>query len=75
MVLSPLDAVLKKLRLSDSAFAAKCGKHRTEIWAYRHLTRSPNTHTSVAIVAALRKLGVEMAVEDLLCKRPSKKAA
>lgn len=75
MALSTLDATLKKLRLKDGEFAELCGKHRTEIWAYRHRTRTPNHQTAIQIIDALSKLGVEMTLEELYSKRPSKKAA
>lgn len=75
MPASRLHTELKKRRLSDGKFAELCGKHRTEIWAYRHGTRTPNHETAMKIVEALRKLGVELTLEELYSKRPSKKAA
>lgn len=75
MALSPLDAALNKLDLTDGKFASLCGKHRTEIWAYRHRARTPNSHTASQIIEALKKLGVEMTLDELLCKRARNKAA
>jgi hypothetical protein len=74
MALSPLDAALEKLDITDGKFAKLCGKHRTEIWAYRHRTRTPNSHTASQIIEALRKLGVEMTLDELLCKSSEKAA-
>jgi transcriptional regulator with XRE-family HTH domain len=71
---SRLHTELKKRRLSDGKFAELCGKHRTEIWAYRHGTRTPNHETAMKIIAALDKLGVELTLEELYGKR-SKAAA
>jgi transcriptional regulator with XRE-family HTH domain len=73
--MSRLHVELKKLGKRDGEFAELCGKHRTEIWAYRHGTRTPNHETAMKILDALRDLGVELTLEELYSKRPSKKAA
>lgn len=73
--MSRLHVELKKLGQGDGEFAKRCGKHRTEIWAYRHGTRTPNHETAMKILGALRDLGVELTLEELYSKRPSKKAA
>ena len=75
MARSPLDFKLKQLGKTDGEFADLCGKHRTEIWHYRHRSRTPNYDTALAILAALEKLGVEMTLDELLCRKPRKKAA
>jgi hypothetical protein len=73
--MSRLHAELKRLQKTDGEFAGLCRKHRTEIWAYRHGTRTPNHQTALQIIDALRGLGVEMTLEELYGSKRPKKAA
>lgn len=75
MTLSPLDAALKKLGKKDGEFGKLCKKHRTEIWAYRHRTRTPSYETAMRIQDALEGLGVEMSLEEIIYFKRTKKAA
>ena len=63
--------------MSDAKFAEECGKHRTEIWAYRTGQRVPYGHSAAAIIEALRRLGHTITVDELLSGhgKPNPKAA
>lgn len=63
-----LHSVLRELGISDEDFAAQCGQHRTEIWAYRTGRRMPRADTADAMLAALRKLGVDITLGELVSK-------
>ena len=74
-----LKAILRELKLSDAAFASECGKHRTQIWAYRTGRYIPDSATAAKILSALEARGVEMTLADLIARprkrRTSRKAA
>jgi hypothetical protein len=63
-----LDSALKRLKLSDAAFGAQCQPpiHRSQIWTYRKQRRMPLSDTASSILAALRKHGIELTVEELI---------
>jgi DNA-binding XRE family transcriptional regulator len=61
-------ALRKRLKISDEDFASIVGVHRTRIWAIRTGRTIPRSGTSLSILRALRRLGVEMTLEDLLRK-------
>jgi transcriptional regulator with XRE-family HTH domain len=63
------DALRNRLRLSDEAFAARCGGVlRGQIHGFRTGRRIPRADTAAAILSALKKLGVEMTLAELLSK-------
>lgn len=65
-----LDAVLRKLDVSDAQFGKESGLARGQIWAYRRGRKIPKADTVVAILDALKKRGVEMDVKDLIARAP-----
>lgn len=69
-----LRAILRGLKLSDAEFASECGKHRTQIWAYRTGRYIPDSESAAKILSALRVRGVEISLEDLVA-RPRRRHA
>lgn len=70
---TPLDAALLKAKISDSAFSGMSGLTRQQVWRYRQERKDVRGKTSVAILAALKKLGIRLAVEDLIPLPPEEK--
>lgn len=75
---TPLDAALKKLKLSDADFGDSCGLARGQVWAYRRGRKTPRADIVDAILTALKRHGVELLPKDLVTsktrKRRSRKA-
>lgn len=75
MAATPLHRVLRDvLKVSDADFAGKAGLSRVHVHSIRTGQKVPRADTAVRILAALKKLGVEMTLADLI-RRPSHKAA
>lgn len=71
-----LSAAMKKADVGDAELGAACKPplHRTLLWAYRKGKKVPRGDTALAIQAALRARGVEIALEDLVGKRSQRAA-
>lgn len=68
-----LDETLEDLDLSDAAFADECGLLRGQVWAYRRGRKVPGSENAAAVLAALKKHGVEMTVAELIAPRKRKR--
>lgn len=64
-----LDEILERLGVGDAAFAEECHLLRGQIWAYRKGRKVPGSENAAAILAALKKRGVEVELKDLICPR------
>ena len=71
-----LSSAMKKAKVGDAALGEACKPaiHRTQIWAYRKGRKVPRGDTALAIIAALKPLGVELEIEDLVGKRHKRAA-
>jgi hypothetical protein len=68
------EVLREKLQVSDEEFGSLCRPKisRATIWAYRTGARLPDAPQAVAVLSALRKLGVEMTLAELIAK-PSRR--
>jgi hypothetical protein len=75
--MATLDSAMKAAKLGDAQLAAECKPpvHRTSIWVYRKGKKTPRADTARSIIAALKKHGVTLTLDELLGAPRRTKAA
>lgn len=61
-----LESVMAEKGISDAALGAKSGLLRGQIHAYRTRRKIPKGPNALAVIAALRKLGATLTLEELI---------